>query len=103
MAAKDIYSNGGFHKNGSDNNYVLLGGGGHSKISDLSVSYASNSDKLDGIHASGLFNNLSNSGNNLSITVGGTNKTLTVGYASKAGAVAWSNVTDKPKLYWADV
>lgn len=103
VAAKDIYSNGGFHKNGSDNNYVLLGGGGHSKISDLSVSYANNSDKLDGIHASGLFTNLSNSGNNLSITVGGTNKTLTVGYASKAGAVAWSNVTDKPKLYWADV
>ena len=44
-----------------------------------------NADMLDGIHASGLFTNLSNSGNNLSVTIGGTNKTLTVGYASNAG------------------
>ena len=42
-------------------------------------------DLLDGIHASGLFTNLSNSENNLSVTIGGTNKTLTVGYASNAG------------------
>lgn len=46
---------------------------------------AGNSDTLDGIHANGLFTNLSNSGNSLSITVGGTNKTLTVNYASNAG------------------
>lgn len=44
----------------------------------------SNADKLDGVHASGLFTNLSNNGNNLSITIGGTNKMLTVGYATKA-------------------
>lgn len=52
------------------------------------VNYANsarNSDTLDGIHANGLFTNLSNSGNSLSITVGGTNKTLTVNYASNAG------------------
>ena len=42
-------------------------------------------DLLDGIHASGLFTNLSNSGNNLSVTIGGTNKTLQVGYAGSAG------------------
>lgn len=42
-------------------------------------------DKLDGIHASGLFTNLSNSGNNISITIGGTNKTLTPAYATSAG------------------
>ena len=47
----------------------------------------SNADMVDGIHASGLFTNLSNSGNSLSITVGGTNKTLTVNYASNAGTV----------------
>lgn len=46
------------------------------------VASATNADMLDGIHASGLFTNLSNSGNNLSVTIGGTNKTLTVGYAS---------------------
>ena len=52
------------------------------------VNYANsarNSDTLDGIHANGLFTNLSNSGNNLSITIGGTNKTLTVKYAASAG------------------
>ena len=43
-----------------------------------------NADLLDGYHASGLFTNLSNSGNNISITIGGTNKTLTVDYASTA-------------------
>lgn len=42
-------------------------------------------DLLDGIHANGLFTNLSNSGNNISITIGGTNKTLTPAYATKAG------------------
>lgn len=41
------YSLGGFEKSGSDNSYVLLGGGGHSKITDLSVA---NSDTVDGIH-----------------------------------------------------
>ena len=51
--------------------------------SDVATVY--NADMVDGIHASGLFTNLSNSGNSLSITVGGTNKTLTVNYASNAG------------------
>lgn len=59
------------------------------KGSDVgTVNYANsagNSDTLDGIHANGLFTNLSNSGNNLSITIGGTNKILTVNYASNAG------------------
>ena len=59
------------------------------KGSDVgTVNYANsagNSDTLDGIHANGLFTNLSNSGNNLSITIGGTNKTLTVKYAASAG------------------
>lgn len=50
------------------------------------ASYADNSDKLDGIHANGLFTGLSNSGNNISITIGGTNKTLTPAYATSAGS-----------------
>ena len=44
-----------------------------------------NADKLDGMDASGLFTSLSNSGNNISVTIGGTNKTLQVGYATSAG------------------
>lgn len=82
------YWNGvGFKKYNSSDSYVLLGGGGHKAISSLSVNYANsagNAGTLDGIHANGLFTNLSNNGNNLSITIGGTNKTLTVGYATKA-------------------
>ena len=49
------------------------------------VAMVHNADMVDGIHANGLFTNLSNSGNNLSITIGGTNKILTVNYASNAG------------------
>lgn len=50
-----------------------------------------NADTLDGYHASGLFTNLSNSGNNLSITIGGTNKTLTPAYASNSGSSSTTN------------
>lgn len=50
-----------------------------------------NADTVDGYHASGLFTNLSNSGNNISITVGGTNKTLTPAYATSAGTASNSN------------
>lgn len=50
----------------------------------------SNADTVDGYHASGLFTNLSNSGNNISITVGGTNKTLTPAYATSAGSASYT-------------
>lgn len=50
-----------------------------------------NADTLDGYHASGLFTNLSNSGNNLSITIGGTNKTVTPAYASNSGTSSTTN------------
>lgn len=46
-----------------------------------------NADKVDGYNANGLFTALSNSGNDISISIGGTTKTLTVGYATKAGAL----------------
>lgn len=42
-----LYSRGGFEKKDSSDEYVLLGGGGHSKITDLSVS---NADTVDGVH-----------------------------------------------------
>lgn len=51
---------------------------------------ATYADTLDGYHASGLFTNLSNSGNNLSITIGGTNKTVTPAYASSAGSATYA-------------
>lgn len=57
------------------------------------ASYAdnvTNADTVDGYHASGLFTNLSNSGNNLSITIGGTNKTLTPAYATSAGSATYA-------------
>ena len=38
LAATHIYSNGGFHKNGSNDSYVLLGGGGHKVLSDFAFS-----------------------------------------------------------------
>lgn len=37
--------------------------------------------------ASSVFSNLSNSGNNISVTVAGQNRTLTVGYATNAGSL----------------
>lgn len=42
------YSLGGFKKSGSDNSYVLLGGGGHKLESSLNVA---NADTVDGYHA----------------------------------------------------
>lgn len=51
------------------------------------VATVHNADMVDGIHASGLFTNLSNSGNNISITIGGTNKTLTAAYATNCDTV----------------
>ena len=41
------YSLGGFEKSGSNNSYVLLGGGGHKAESALNVA---NADKVDGYH-----------------------------------------------------
>lgn len=55
-------------------------------ITGGNVSSSTNADKLDGYHANTLFTGLSNSGNNISISIGGTTKTLTVGYASSAGS-----------------
>ena len=53
-----------------------------------SCAYATNADKVDGIHANGLLTALSNSDKGISITVGGTTKSvsnISVNYASSAG------------------
>ena len=73
------------------------------KISAGYADSSGNTDLLDGYHASDLFTNLSNSGNNISITIGGTNKTLTVGYASTATQVSkslkWTDATGTAQSY----
>lgn len=51
----------------------------------MSGDAVSNADTVDGYHASGLFTGFSNSGTNLSITIGGTTKTLTPAYATSSG------------------
>lgn len=71
-------------------------GSSHSWVwqNNLRVAYAtsaSNADKLDGIHANGLFTALSNSNNGISITVGGTTKSISnisVNYANSAGSAS---------------
>ena len=53
-----------------------------------SCAYATNADKVDGVHANGLLTALSNSNNGISITVGGTTKSvsnISVNYAGSAG------------------
>lgn len=49
-----------------------------------------NSDLLDGYQASGLFEKLENSGNELSLTIGGTKKNLIVNYATQSGKLGYS-------------
>lgn len=69
---------------GTNGNYLTWTKNG--TANNIIVPYATNADKLDGYHANGLFTGLSNSGNNISISIGGITKTLTVGYASSAGS-----------------
>ena len=69
---------------GISNNYLQTSG---SYLAASSVSVGS-ADKLDGYHATGLLENLSNSGNNISIKVGGTTKTLTPAYATSASKLS---------------
>ena len=69
---------------GISNNYLQTSG---SYLAASSVSVGS-ADKLDGYHATGLLENLSNSGNNISIKVGGTTKTLTPAYATSSSKLS---------------
>ena len=61
-----------------------------------SCAYATNADKVDGVHANGLLTALSNSDKGISITVGGTTKSvsnISVNYASNADKVDGVHVT----------
>lgn len=74
----------------SDTNQLTNGAGFITSSASISgnAATATNADKLDGIHASGLLTALSNSNNGISLTVGGTTKSLSnisVNYASSAG------------------
>lgn len=59
-----------------------------------------NADKLDGYEASGLFSSLTNSGNNISVTIGGTNKTLQVGYADNANSASTATTLKNSRTIW---
>lgn len=49
VVSGNILATSGFKKDGSNDNYVLLGGGGHKKESSLSVSYASNAGSANSV------------------------------------------------------
>jgi hypothetical protein len=48
----NVWTYGGFIKNGSSDSYVLLGGGGHAAISDLSVNYANSANFANYVYCS---------------------------------------------------
>ena len=106
-----IHANGLLTELSNSNNGVSITIGGTTKsISNISVNHANSAGSADtatkltssagnaalpiyfsdgkpvACTASSVFSNLSNSGNNLSITVAGQNRTLTVGYATSAGS-----------------
>ena len=105
------HANGLLTELSNSNNGVSITIGGTTKsISNISVNHANSAGSADtatkltssagnaalpiyfsdgkpvACTASSVFSNLSNSGNNLSITVAGQNRTLTVGYATSAGS-----------------
>ena len=48
----NVWTSGGFIKNGSSDSYVLLGGGGHAAISALSVNYANSANFANYVYCS---------------------------------------------------
>lgn len=77
--------------------YLPLTGG---TMSNTNLVTNLNADLLDGVHASGLFTNLSNSGNNISLTIGGTTKTLQVGYADNANSASTATTIKNSRSIW---
>ena len=77
--------------------YLPLAGG---TMSNTNLVTNLNADLLDGVHASGLFTNLSNSGNNISLTIGGTTKTLQVGYADNANSASTATTLKNSRTIW---
>lgn len=71
----------GFIKTGSDDTYVLLGGGGHKAVSDFATSTHNHDDKY--------VTSLTTSGNYLRWIKNGTNNDLTIPYASTSDLAYW--------------
>ena len=104
----NVWTSGGFIKNGSNNNYALTGGGGHFAIHTGRNNSANALVRTDGngYIQCGYINSSSGDENNNSSPnrVWGTNgsdsylrtyrtSALNVNYANSAGSVSWSNVT----------
>jgi len=77
--------------------YLPLTGG---TMSNTNLVTNLNADLLDGVHASGLFTALANSGNNISLTIGGTTKTLQVGYADNANSASTAITLKNSRTIW---
>lgn len=86
------YSLGGFEKSGSDNSYVLLGGGGHQTISSLSVNYAASAGYANGIASKGLLDSQEKidnfiTGNRFEYAIFKTAESNNVGFESNDGMI----------------
>ncbi len=79
----NILATGGFKKNGSDDNYVLLGGGGHKVISGLSVSYASSAGSANSI----AWSNVSGRPSSL----------------PASDVYSWAKASTKPSYSWSEI
>lgn len=56
----NVWTSGGFIKNGSSDSYVLLGGGGHKAESSLSVNYAASAGNADKLRVVSCYNGTTN-------------------------------------------
>ena len=79
----NILATGGFKKNGSDDNYVLLGGGGHKSISGLSVSYASSAGSANSV----AWSNVSGRPSSL----------------PASDVYSWAKASTKPSYSWSEI
>ena len=79
----NILATGGFKKNGSNDNYVLLGGGGHKVISGLSVSYASSAGSANSV----AWSNVSGRPSSL----------------PASDVYSWAKASTKPSYSWSEI
>ena len=87
-----IWAKNGFKKDGSSNDYVLLGGGGHAAISNLSVSYASSAGSVAWGNVSGRPTALSSFTNDSGyITSSALNSYLPLSGGTMTGAITLNN------------
>ena len=79
----NILATGGFKKSGSDDNYVLLGGGGHKTISSLSVNYANSAGSANSVAWS---------------KVSGRPSSLPA-----SDVYSWAKASTKPSYSWSEI